>query len=328
MRAGTVRILATVVIGCLASAGLQVTPAKAQPPASDVLARQVGPHRFLTAPGTPTPFLSTFLRVSVGAAVVSGMEIGLYNFEDPPQLIASKQTDLMYLAEDFEFQQRVGRDVAVRLLLTGSGRVGTETAALLSEGISAIAGWGAGGTVRLTERPNFRLAASLDAFGNTLTLVSPRSFVEDVLANGLSDTTNSLVDDSSNLRVTTGLRAAWGHSQTTGSQLYADIGFQEPYNEGEDTDVYWQAGGAVSLDMHERWKPDLGFHLSATYRSRYSRNEDLGGGGWTTGLGIYYTGRSELTLGVQTFYTRLQQRTIDNEIGAFGFNFTLRYDFS
>lgn len=79
--------------------------------------------------------------------------------------------------------------------------------------------------------------------------------------------------------------------------------------------------------MRERWRPDLGFLFSATFRSSTSRNEDLGGGGWTTGLGVFYTGRPELTAGVQTAYTRLKQTDVDNEFGAFGLQFVLRYDF-
>ncbi len=301
-------------------------PVAGRPPVSTSLSRQVGPHRFAGATGIPNPFLSTFVRSSTGLAATSGMEVGLYNFADPPALLATKQVDLMYLIQAFEFQQRAGDAFAVRLALTGSGRLGTDTAALLTEGVSAIMGWTLGGTVRLVERPGFKLSGSIDANSNSLTVISIRSFVEDAIAD--PDTTASISTEQSNLRVNTGLRAAWGKSETVGYLVSADLGFQEPYDESEDTEVYWQAGGAVSLDMRERWRPDLGFLINANYMSSSSRNEDLGGGGWTAGLGIFYTGRPELTVGIQTIYTRLQQTGADEKFGAYGLNLVLRYDFS
>lgn len=290
--------------------------------------REVGPHRFPGAVGIPNPFLSTFVRSSTGIASTSGMEVAIYNFADPPALLAREQVDLQYLIQEFEFQQRVGEDVAVRLALSGSGRLGTEAAALLTEGVSVIMGWTAGGTIRLAERPGFKLAGSLEAIGNSLTVISVRSWIEDVIDDIENPEGNSPVSDESNLRMNAGLRAAWGRSQTTGFLLYGDVGFQEPYEEVEDTDVYWKAGAGLSLDMHEKWGPDLGFLFSGIYQSESSRNNDIGGGGWQTGLGIYYTGRPEFTAGIQTFYTKLNQSNLDNEFGAFGVNLVMRYDFN
>ena len=319
--------LAVACVTLSVAAGPQAARAGSASPAADTLARQVGPHRFPGAAGLPSPFLSTYLRSSTGVALTQGMEVKLYSFDEPPRLLASRQADLSYLTQEFEFQQRVSDAVAVRLALSGTGRLGTETAALLTEGVSVIMSWAAGSTFRLSERPGFRLSGSLDVSGNSLTVISPRTFVEDVLANGLSDTTNSLAESASNARVTTGLRAAWGRSATNGFMLFGDLGLRDPYDQGESTKADWLAGGAWSLDMRERWRPDLGFLFSATFRSSTSRNEDLGGGGWTTGLGVFYTGRPELTAGVQTAYTRLKQTDVDNEFGAFGLQFVLRYDF-
>jgi hypothetical protein len=290
--------------------------------------REVGPHRFPGAVGIPNPFLSTFVRSSTGIASTSGMDVGIYDFSDPPVLLVRKQVDLKYLVQEFEFQQRVGEDVAVRLALSGSGRLGTEPAALLAEGVSVIMGWTAGGTIRLAERPNFKLAGSLEASGNSLTVISVRSWIEDVIDDSDNPEGNSPVADESNLRMNAGLRAAWGKSRTTGFLLHGDVGFQEPYEEIEDTDVYWKTGAGLSLDMHEKWGPDLGFLLSAVYQSETNRNNDIGGGGWQTGLGIFYTGRPEFTAGLQTIYTNLKQTDSDNDFGAFGANLVLRYDFN
>ncbi len=323
MTRAAIPALATVLLLASAWTAAQAQP---DPPAAPVLARQVGPHRFAGAVGVPNPFLSTYVRSTTGFAATSGMEVGLYNFQDPPELLATKQVDLKYLLQAFEFQQRVSDGVAVKLNLSGSGRLGTDTAALLTEGVSAITGWTLGSTIRLAERPGFKLSGSLDAASNSLTVISIRSFVEDAIAN--PDTTGEISQGQSNFRASTGLRAAWGKSETMGYLAFADAGLQEPYDESEDNEFFWQAGGAVSIDMRERWRPDLAFLLSANYVSSSSRNEDIGGGGWTSGLGIFYSGRPELTVGVQTFYTRLTQTTMDEKFGAFGASLLLRYDFS
>jgi hypothetical protein len=314
-------------IGLALVAGPGVAWAQAEASSDRTLARQVGEHRFAGAAVVPNPFISTYVSSSTGVAGTLGMNVGLYNFADPPQLLATKDADLVYLSETFTYQQRVRDAVALRLSAFGSGRLGTETASLLSEGISAITGGSAGGTMRLSERPGFKLAVSLDAAMNSMTAVSPRTLVEDIMNNGLSDSTDSPTQHLSNFRLTTGLRAAWGRSVTSGYLLYGDIGYQDPYEQGGDAEVYWQAGGAFSLDMRERWGPDVGFTLGAALRSNARRNEDLTNGGWTTSLGVFYSGRPELTLGCQFLYTRLQQRNIDDEFGALGIGFVVGYDF-
>ncbi|HET9952749.1 MAG TPA: hypothetical protein VFS09_13250 [Candidatus Eisenbacteria bacterium] len=322
-----VRTLVAVIVAFAASSVPESARAQSEPPSGRVPARQVGEHRFAGAVGVPNPFLSTYVSSSTGMATTLGLKVGLFNLDDPPQLLGTKEIDLYYLSQSFLFQQRVADAVALRLAVFGSGRLGTETASLLTEGISAIMGGSAGGTVRLTERPGFKLAATLDAGLNSLSAVSLRSFVEDIVANGLSDSTNSPTQQLSNFRLTTGLRAAWGRSVTTGYLLYGDIGYDEPYEQGGGDEFYWQAGGAVSLDMRERWGPDVGFTLGAAVRSDLRRNEDLGNGGWSTSLGVFYSGRPELTLGCQMLYTQLQQSKIDDTFGALGFAFILGYDF-
>ncbi len=323
MTRAAIPALATVLLLASAWPAAQAQP---DPPGGPVLSRQVGPHVFAGSTAVPSPFLSTFVRSTTGFAATSGMEVGLYNFADPESLLATQQVDLKYLLQTFEFQQRVSDGAAVRLAVSGSGRLGTDTAALLTEGVSAITGWTLGGTFRLAERPGFKLSGSLDAASNSLTVISIRSFVEDAIAN--QDTLGAISQGLSNWRASTGLRAAWGKSETIGYLLSADLGLQEPYDESEDNEFYWQAGGAVSIDMRERWRPDLAFLLSASYASSSSRNEDLGGGGWNAGLGIFYSGRPELTVGVQTIYTRMNQTTSDETFGAYGMSLLLRYDFS
>jgi hypothetical protein len=317
----------TVIVALAAVAEVGAALAEPAPPIGRVLERQVGDHIFTSAVGIPNPFLSTYVSASTGLATTHGLKVALYDFQDPPQLLGTKESDLVYLSENFTFQQRVHQAAVVRVSVFGSGRLGTETASLLAEGISAIMGWSAGGSLRLSDRPGFKLSASLDASRNSLTAVSIRSFAEDVLANGLSDSTNSLSQNFSNFRLTTGLRAAWGHSLTTGYLLYGDIGYDNPYDPAASDKVYWQAGGAINLDMRERWGPDVGFTLGAAFRSNSRRNEDLGNGGWSSTLGVFYTGRPELTLGCQLLYTDLQQSNIDNHFGGMGLGLVVGYDF-
>jgi hypothetical protein len=319
--------LLALAIGLALVAGPGVAWAQAEASSNRPLARQVGEHRFAGAALVPNPFISTYVSSTTGVAATMGMNVDLFSLDDPPVLLARKAADLAYLSETFAYQQRVRDAVAVRLSAFGSGRLGTSTTSLLSEGVSAITGGSAGATMKLSERPGFKLAVSLDAAMNSMTVVSLRTLVQDIANNGLSDSTESPTQHLSNVRVTTGLRAAWGHGVSTGYLLFGDIGYQDPYEAGGDAEVYWQAGGAFSLDMRERWDPDVGFTIGAAVRSNARRNEDLTGGGWNTSLGVFYTGRPELTLGCQFLYTRLQQHNADDEFGALGLGFILGYDF-
>jgi hypothetical protein len=295
---------------------------------SQTLERYVGDHRFVGVPGVPNPFVGTFVRASTGVATTLGLQVEYLHFDDPPELIGIRENDLKFLIQEFEFQQKFGSRWAARLAASGSGRMGTDTATLLSEGISGIVGWNIGGTYQLSEKENFKLAVSRGcelqfAYRHRDRRLHP-GCDRDRLERHDEHPGQHAIEPAHHRRRAGRL----GEEHLVRLRTLRGPGRQEPYDPEDDTQVFWQAGGVVSWDMREKWRPGPRVHAGHAYRSRSSRNEDIGSGGLNSSFTIAYTGRPDFNVGLQTSYQRLKQLEVDNRVGTLGFNFFLRFDFS
>lgn len=296
--------------------------------AAPSVSRQVGPHCFSGAVSYPNPFLSTYVRSSTGLGSTTEFEATIYDVGSQPRVVKEMDVTLQYLLLGLEYQERVSHAVAVRGAVSGAGRMGIlDTAALLTDGVKVDVDCSVGATVALWERSRFKLSGSLDAAGKYFGDVLIRNYVEDVVAHGIGDSTNSIWEDATSLRATTGVRAAYGHSKTVGYLIYGDIGVQSRFFE-EDAEAVWDTGVVLSLDLQEHWGPDLGVAMSAMYRSPELIDPYTKTSRWDADLGIFYTARPELTLGVEIGYTPLRKSSLDEWYGMITMNILLRYDFS
>lgn len=242
--------------------------------------------------------------------------------------------DIAFLYLEFNYQKAFGRNFAVRAGASGGARAGTSPEAILAEGLSSIYGYELGGSAKIVQKRNWQLTGTLDLRSNTLYGVSPGAWVRSVIdqiqdGDSFSSTdTDSLLSSGSNLRALAGLRAAWTPTPCLGISIFFESGLGERFEEGDKNLAVVNTGAAVDFDLNPLNGVPLGFVLSTRYESLSERGDDLGGHVQTLGLGIFYTGRRDFSVGLDNTWGKIARNNVEGNIDSYQGRFILRYDFN
>jgi hypothetical protein len=284
-------------------------------PAATESARELGGHTFMPALGIAMPFATTSFGtwLSLGAGSTTGrITLQLPGSPPPaPQVIEGKVSYAAIggvLAWEYAFlpwlSARVGFSETLYSGITG--------AAAAVVGTNARIGLGAGLTAGMKLGETVRVAAVLDAsyaprFG---LLLGPaiRSAYQSCQA-GLSSCTfdvDQLFSQKNVFELQPGVSASWAPLRALGvtgnlSYVYSQIASNSA---GTPSGHALSAGAAVDFDLREVSSAPLGLQLtwnsfvpiSGGGSNRYT---DLGGG-------IFYTGRKDLSLGLQLIDRRFR----------------------
>ncbi len=291
-------------------------------------ARTFGGHLFQVPGFIDGPFTGTYLRTTTGAGRALGLELPLYNLEGVP--IDTLSGNIAFFVLGLDYQQRLTRWLALRVGFSGAARLGTDYLSLLAEGFSAIYGGNVGATLRLAETRRFFLSAGVDARSNKLYSISPLDFAKSIIDSGLTDSSTALLSKGNNWRFVGGLRAAYAFAPWIGVLGVAEVGpatrvFAD--TTGERKATQFNIGGSLGIDFRPGTGVPVGIVGSFLHQSINDRATDVGGKQQTTGLGVFYTGRQDLSLGLEMTFQRLKQRDAQNSIDVSQARLLLRYDF-
>jgi len=314
-------------LGLLASLTLAVVaPSAAGQERSN--ARTLNGHSFLVSSTVGDPFLGTHIRTLTGGGRALGLEVPVYNLDGDQ--IATLSGNIAFFQLGLTYQQQLAKWVALRVNVSGSARLGTNHVALLAEGATAVYGGSIGAAFRLVEKRQFYFSALAEARSNSLYAISPLSFAQGIIESGGVDSTTQLLGKGDNWRLIGGLRAAYAFAPWIGLTGLVEFGpaarfFED--DEGERDTRQFSAGGVASIDLRPGTGVPIGLAGSAMYQSENDRGDDLVGRQVVFGLGVFFTGRQDLSLGVETNYQRFDQRGVDAKINASQIKLILRYDF-
>jgi len=290
--------------------------------------RTFGGHSFIPSSNMGDPFMGTYIRTTVGAGRAIDMQVPVYDLDGDQ--IGTLSGNIAFLALGLAYQQQIVRWLVLRASFTGSARVGTNHVALLAEGASAVYGGTFGASFRLVEKEKFLLSALAEARSNSLYAISPLQFVYDVIEGGTVDSTTGLLASGDNSRLIGGLRTAYAFAPWIGVTGIAEFGpatrFFEDEN-GERNTSQLSLGSTVSIDLRPGTNVPIGFVGSVFYQSENDRGDDIVGRQILFGLGVFYTGRDDLSLGLETAFQRFDQRDLENKVNAAQARLVLRYDF-
>jgi len=290
--------------------------------------RRLGGHTFVPSGFIADPFIGTYLRTTTGAGKALNLQLPLYNLEGEP--LDTLSGDLAFFLLGLEYQQRLTKWLALRVGASGAARLGTDYLSMLAEGVSAIYGGEIGATFRLAEGRKYLLSAGADARSNKLYSISPLDFARDIIDNGLTDSSTALLSKGTNWRLVGNLRGAYAFAPWIGAIGIFEIGpatrvFADS-TEGKDA-TQVNLGASVSVDLLPITKVPIGFAASFLHQSMNDKTTDIGGQQNTSGLGVFYTGRPDLSLGLEVTHQRLRQRGIDSSMDITQARLLLRYDF-
>ena len=290
--------------------------------------RTLNGHSFLVSSTVGDPFLGTYIRTLTGGGRALDLQVPVYDLDG--NQIAQLSGNIAFFQLGLTYQQQLAEWVALRVGVMGSARLGTNHVALLAEGATAVYGGGLGAAFRLVEKRQFYLSALAEVRSNSLYAISPLTFAQGIIESGGIDSTTQLLGKGDNWRLVGGLRAAYAFAPWVGLTALVEYGPAKRFfedDEGKRNTSQFGTGGVASVDLRPGTGVPIGFAGSVMYQSENDRGDDLVGRNVVVGLGVFYTGRQDLSLGVETSYQRLDQRGVDSKINASQIELILRYDF-
>ena len=228
-----------------------------------------------------------------------------------------------------EYQHAITEWLAVRGIVTGVARTGTNEQSLLSHGLAAVNGYGIGALVGLWRNERMMISASADMRNSSLYSVSPYRFVKTVFENGglASAGDNSLLVEDDSVRNSFGGGLAYALNKWVGLTLIAQTGIADPFEEKEDTKWLFTGGVAASIDFGAGTPLPVGVSMFYIDDSFPANGNDVIDIVRTMGVTLAYTGREDFSIGADTTFQRLPLAEGGGTIDGVLFRLKLSYYF-
>jgi len=283
--------------------------------------RTLAGHTFLSSNAMTDPFITTYVRSSTGFGVATDV---LTVAEGPYGDEVTLEGDVVYLMLDFEYQYAFTDWLAVRASASGYGRTGIDEETAVSPGLSGGGTTGIGATFRVWTAETAQISITLDGAMSSLTALTPLDFLKEVLEDGF-DGDNSLVEGFEVWNTRAGLSGAWAPSEWVGFMAFWAQGVGEAHD--TDTELEYSVGGLASLDLGKLTRVPVGILLSGKTDSFVYYGADLAEGVVDARVGVFYTGRPGLQVGLEGSKNWLPRLGDDETIDAFTTALVMKYTF-
>jgi len=280
--------------------------------------------RFIPSSIVDEPFATTFFQNSTGGGSAVNLSIPVRNLAG--DTIETINGSIGFLLVDFDYQQAITKWLALRASAGGIGRLGTSIPSLVATGVSAAFGGALGATVPILNRPNFIVSAVADYRVNTQYDVDPFGFAKQV-----ADSTYDPESDSGALlrsypvdRWSVGLRGAWAIAPWVGVSGELEPGGAHENSEHKSLTTY---GALVGFDFGKRSKVPVGLTLGYRGQSGSGKTGNIAGGYRTAQVGVYYTGRRDVQIGADVFWSKIAVSSSSSDLDGVQFRLVTRIDF-
>ena len=292
----------------------------AEEPAPEPLRRQLGEHAFIPRLEVFDPFTTTDVASTSGFSYGTA-EGPTFNLQGQPVNLADYQ--IVAYSQSFSGQWGIADWWAVRVLVNGTLYTGANGSALAGIGVNGVVRAGAGTTFSWHVAPTLRLGLLVDVtFGPSIGI----NILEAIQKSNSEGSVQTPVHSTSSTVITPTLSVAWSFARgwgllVNGSYTHSTITANED-RVGADQ---LQIQGAIDLDLKELGSIPMGFGLNVS--SAYSVGDQIFRR-YVYGLGIFYTGRKELTLGLELALRRAPLGNADVFVKSYYALISLRYSFN
>lgn len=295
----------------------------ASPAGAGDAGRTLGGHTFMPSIQVRDPFITTYLLSGTGVSIFQ-LPMLTIDWEGPEPVVV--EGDVLYLVQGFRYQRALNDWLAVRGAFSATGRGGIDGKSAFVQGVMWSFAGELGATARVWSTERAALAVSTDvALGNAYT-INVLDFVEDILESGWDDET-SLVSESKTSQGWLGLVGAWAAKRWLGVTASVDWGWAEGSGDRIWNSRRLGGSGTVGIDFKELDAAPVGVRFAFS-----SQPIDQGGTGpdddiRSYGVGVFYTGRPDLSIGADTIFLRLPLIDSDVKTDALQFSIDMRYYF-
>jgi len=265
-------------------------------PVEQKMARDMGGHTFLPSHIIDNPFSESDFGVTIGLG--AGDALGPLVQRDPPAILpASKWYGYTALGLGIEGNLRILEYLSARAAIFTSAYLGSGRDSVLVVGSNARINGGVGVKGSLPVGDNFRFAATFDVtYGPVYTILIAQALVDAIQSGQISAA--EFLETKDTVTWIGGLSGSWAPWAFLG--LTVNGQFLAPTKTGAASQSQNGIFVAGMADFDARpllkWLP-VGMNLA------YSITSPVGANGVSTlqefGFGFYYTGRRDLSLGVE-----------------------------
>jgi hypothetical protein len=295
----------------------------ASPAGAEEAGRTLGGHTFMPSAQVRDPFITSYLLSGTGMSIFQ-LPMLTIDWEGPEPVIV--EGDVLYLVQGFRYQRAVNEWLAVRGAFSATGRGGIDEKSVFAQGVMWSFAGGLGATARVWGAERAALAVSADVvLGNTYT-INILDYVEDVIEGGWNEE-SSLLSESNTSLGWLGLVGAWAPRRWLGVTASVDWGWAEGSGDRSWDGRRLGGGGTVGIDFKELDAVPVGVRLAFS-------SKPIGQGGTgpaddirSYGVGVFYTGRPDLSIGADAIFLRLPLIDSDVRTDALQFSIDMRYYF-
>jgi hypothetical protein len=294
-----------------------------QPVQADPMERVLNGHGFMPTGHLPDPFLATYVRSSTGGAV---FELPLLNIDIGGDEVDLFEGNVLYLTQGFEYQQQVMEWLAIRFGAFGLGRGGIEGSSILAQGVSWGVGGSAGASARLWRWDKAQISATADVSGGSLWTINLIDFVDDLVENGWTED-SSIADETTISYPRAGLNGAWAPKPWLGLTGYLELGWMEAWGKVSGVSNAVSGGVTAGIDFAAIGGAPVGLLFSYEVDPFLLAGDDHSLELSSVGVGVFYTGREDLGLGLEATAIHAPQGYNDEMMTIYEFSTVMHFFF-
>jgi hypothetical protein len=291
-----------------------------EPASFPTLRRELGEHVFIPRLEVYNPFTTSDVASTSGFAYGTA---GGPTFDLNGQPVNLADYQIVGYSQSFSGQWGITDWWAVRVIANGTIYSGANSSALAGVGVNGVVRGGAGTTFSWRVVPSFRLGLLVDvSFGPSIG-INILDAIRDSITAGNVETP---VQSSGSTVITPTISAAWAFARGFGLLVNVSYSHNTVTVNADSVGLdEIDLQGAVDMDLKELGSIPLGLGLNVS--SAYSTGEEKFRR-YVYGLGIFYTGRRELTLGLELALRRAPLGTHDVFVKSYYALISLRYSFN
>lgn len=282
-------------------------------------------HRFLSNSIIRSPFVRSYLQNKLGAGQTVDLKI-------PPVIIDSHKVlqlkgQLVYTQIDIEYQQAIRDWMAFRARVIINGRLGTETGALISEGLNVSSSYEFGWLFNLYHNKKFALSGEINLFNTSFITIDLEKFIQGVIDSGAVVPSNKLVSTVPSLRAGGKLLGSYAFNKSCGLTVNLNTEYGETIDRKAKGKVYFEYGAAFDYDFLPEQKVPIGLLAGFYHNELPTSTQQIENEPNNFLFSINYTGRQNLNLGLEINYQIYKPADFDESIKFTSAALNMRYFF-
>jgi hypothetical protein len=260
---------------------------------------RLGDHVFVPNMALIEPFINTHIQTTVSLGNTKNALTPVIDLTDEENILGFVEADIVVAAIGFKYQHKVKDWLAAGLSLDVTGRVGTSTPSLVSEGLTGAIGYQVGWLIRAYSSEKFLLSCSANIGTSNATFINLIPWVDGILAGQ----NVSLVQARQSVSGTGGAHAAWALSRRFGLLGSLNFSYGEPFDSQSGNSWVHNGRLALSYDMAYELAVPLGLALTGGhYENQQSAVAENGVWFWSARIALQSKNDFSIGLDIQNSY--------------------------